>query len=104
METIVLKTRLYARCNNLTPRVLLKTFGVGWNVLVKIWKLMVAKKVSVMKAIGIRYHHLLWLLHFMRAYPLEEDLTRFCNADAKTVRRYIWLTLEIVHDVLNEVS
>jgi hypothetical protein len=57
-----------------------------WSLLVKTWNL----------PCNGELFHLLWTLHFMKAYPKENALPLACGADNKTVLEWVFCFAEAI--------
>lgn len=47
--------------------------------------------------------HVLWALHFLKIYPLQDEGAVFCDCDHKTRNKWIWLVLLTFYSILDMV-
>jgi hypothetical protein len=55
-------------------------------------------------AAGVQAKHLLWALHFLKLYVPVRANAAMIGCDAKTHTKWVWIVLDILADVDNNVS
>ena len=76
-------------------------FGVPYAIVNLLW--------HILEVTGLQYDiqfqakHLLWALHFLKIYPLQDEGATFCDCDHKTRNKWIWLVLFALFGALNVV-
>ena len=69
-------------------------FGCSSEITAKLWNLLL-RLMSVIK-LGCQPQHLLWTLLFLKQYASETVLCELCGCDEKTLRKWVWLMLDMI--------
>jgi hypothetical protein len=86
-----------------SPRVYRAHFGISFTITCMIWDMILHS--DLQWDVAFNASHLLWALYYLKVYPSWDVAVSFCQADAKTCRKYIELIIHIVlPDVLPIVS
>mmetsp|Transcript_33490 Transcript_33490/g.69719 ORF Transcript_33490/g.69719 Transcript_33490/m.69719 type:complete len:159 (-) Transcript_33490:455-931(-) len=65
------------------------------------WSLMVSTTVDLDRYFQPK--HLLWCLLFFKSYLSENMLAFLLGADQKTLRKWIWYTVDVLNDLLDDL-
>lgn len=75
-------------------------FGIDIESIVIVWKRIRHLFIDH----GLVGEHLLWLLHYLRVYPTEDQGANWCGITRPTYRKNIWTALILLNEHLNTVS
>lgn len=85
--------------NGFTTRKFITHFGVTPLVMEMLWQFLME-----VRSIHFQRKHLLWTMHFLKCYPLQDVGAAFCRSDSKTWHKWIWLTITTLYQCLDMVS
>ena len=88
----------YSNTSNL--RLFRGVFGASTMAIAIVWNLLVGQG-TVPE--GGKPSHLLWELFFIKTYANEEVLSSTFGTDKKTSRKWVWLFLEAIADLEEQV-
>lgn len=103
-ETFVLQARLILghRCNTspaTEDRRFRANFGTTPAICAILWG-MISPNETMPK--GVKYFHLLWALMFLKLYASEHVLSGIAKCDEKTYRKWTWLFIMALADLVPE--
>jgi hypothetical protein len=78
-------------------------FGVPYAVANALWLVLSAVNSRQQFTVQFLPIHLLWALHFVKIYPLQDEGAIFCNTNHLTRNKWIWLVLLTLYTVLDVV-
>ena len=78
------------------------TFGVSSDVSPHVWEYIVAYK-KLPRGSKAEPSHLLWCLLFLKKYETESFLTTFVRTTEKTFRIWVWLIVEAISSLYNQI-
>jgi hypothetical protein len=71
----------------------LAAYGVFPIVCLKAWADL-KDSLSTVDRRKAKVDHLFWTLHWLKKYPEEEELAGKYNKTEKTIRKWLWITVE----------
>ena len=85
-----------------TPRRFKSHFGVTLEIAELIWSKV--ENGDIPLDYEFKAYHLLWVLYFLKVYPLQDCAEVFFNVDHKTYRFWVWRLIKCLLVVLDEVN
>mmetsp|Transcript_7735 Transcript_7735/g.20247 ORF Transcript_7735/g.20247 Transcript_7735/m.20247 type:complete len:123 (-) Transcript_7735:24-392(-) len=68
-------------------------FGASATVVATLWIMILTKA----QTIGAGPKHLLWALHFLKVYSVEDVSAEVVGTDPKTWRKWVWRMVDLMH-------
>jgi hypothetical protein len=85
-----------------TPKLFISQFGTSPFICSILW-MMINEKNGDNLMRGSCPKKLLWALLFLRTYAKESTRRKLCNADQKTLQKWVWYFVTLIADLAQDV-